>query len=770
MELNSIMFQINGAADSNNASFFHSAVETLNSQGLVSQNSGVNCGYSVVVNTINASPLSCQGVCDDAVSLEVIPTLFSSPLTPFASLYLASSITGPVANLASPRPLQIALSELATGNVGSYPSLSTISGIQILPSVQSAQHPSLPNLVPDTPLPDQMSQMDKRTSRSKPKALRRLLPKATTESVNPSVSAESMCSHKGLESSVAFCKSDSSDMCKNLFFKHPGGPATYCQAAQSCAATRASVKVSASVNTGTVTDTEVKSNLILPTKAKKTPAPAVGKLDKATVRNGENDALHVQPSALQTKVSEQSTKYQFPDSYSAPKQNESLVPCAVNDSRHRFHVTEPCTSTSTQCTTGDFINGENESLGNNSLSRKERLSLSIIDSGVLELDFSKKQACLSPTSYNPTGISTEEGYESLFADSATENSEHQFVKAVPDVHEGFPSYDSYKPTGNFQNFGTYSPLEVNKTHHFNGAFNYTKRCFTETVLDARITAQVSAQTAVGSESSQSHGSCSALETNSWSQITDSTVASSNNQSHGRRPSIHNSHDPAGILVDRKDRNTSVQEKEVGHLVWQENDSDSEETVSFNSIHCEQEKAEVQDKVNSCSDDLKPVDSKRRHRSTGAKSSIDRKQPIRACKYQHLSGSSKTALLTQKPQRPKKPESSHLIITVPNCIGRPCVVVMGRLNDKIVKAGHVNLAAVKEEDLLIESKSLEVKVFPGKVILAARRATLQDACNQPSKEVPAEQTQGDYLSLLLEERRAYMSQLHSVFNTTDYSSI
>ncbi|XP_050047463.1 uncharacterized protein [Dermacentor andersoni] len=766
------MFHMSGAVASNDASFSLTAAGTLNSQELVRQYSSFSSTYLVVVNTISPSLVSYQEHCDDTVSFEVIPTLLPSPLSPVTPLHLVSSTACPVANLVRPPFLQTALPQLAAANVESHPSLSPIS--EMLPSFPSSQPSSCTNFVSDTPLLNQISKVGRLTSRSRPRAFRRLLPKVTKESVKPSVSTENAYSYKGLKASGMNSNSNSSTMCEASSFSHLGGPATYCQTSSStCIAASASVKVPASVTVASGADIKVTSNMMLPTKAKETSPSLVEKENEDVVCNAEKHVMHMQPSTVQTKASKQNTNSQCSDSYSVPKPNGSPVHCTINNS-DEFHVIEPCSSTGTQDSTGVFVDGENESLSNYSLSGKEGRSLCIDDSVNLEQDFLKK--------HNPTRVAIEQNLpaldrcciskksdRSLHVDSATDHSGHQSVKTVLDGCEGCTTLNSGEPIKNFHAFGTYCSSEKNETHHLHGAVNDSKCHLDETVLDACITMHISAGMTVGNENSQDHRSCSALQKNSLSQVIDRTVTSSSSRSHGRRPDTHiNSHNAESISVDR---NVSVQEKEVCHLVWQETDIDSEEVFSFSDIGCEREKAEVQGEANSCSDNLKFVDSNRQPESKGAKSSfVRRKQPVRACKCLHSSAGNKTAVLEQEPQKEKKLEKMHLIISVPNCIGRACVVVMGRLNEKMIKPGHVNLTTVKDENLFMKSRSLEVKLFPGKIISVARYAKLQDVCDQPSKEESAEQTQGDNLSKLLEERRAYISQLHSVFQTTDHSSI
>lgn len=775
------MFQMSGAGASNNPSFSLTAAGTLNSEGLVRQYSSFSSTYLVVVNAISPSLVSYQENCDDTVSFEVIPTLLPSPLSPVTPLHLVTSTACPVANLVRPPFLQTALPQLAAANVESHPSLSPIS--EMLPSFPSSQPSSSTNFVPDTPLLNQISKVGRRTSRSRPRAFRRLLPKVTKESVKPSVSTENAYSYKGLKASGMNSNSNSSTMCEASSFSHLGGPATYCQTSSStCIAASASVKVPASVTVASEANIKVTSNMMLPTKATETSPSLVEKENEVVVCNVEKHAMHMQPSTVQTKASKQNTNSPCSDSYSVPKPNGSPVHCTINNSKDEFHVIEPCTSTGTQNSTGVFVDGENESLSNYRLSGKEGKSLCIDDSVNLEQDFLKEEACFSTASHNPTRVAIEQNLldldryciskksdRSLHVDSATDHSGHQSVETVLDVCEGCTTFNSGEPIKNFHAFGTYCASEKNETHHFDGAVNDSKCHLDETVLDACITMHVSAGMTVGNENSQDHRSCSPLEKNCLSQVIDRTVTSSSSRSHGQRPDIHiNSHNAESISVDR---NVSVQEKEVCHLVWQETDIDSEEVFSFSDIGCEREKAEVQGEANSCSDSLKLVDSNRQPESKGAKSSfVRRKQPVRACKCLHLSAGNKTAVLEQEPQKAKKLEKMHLIISVPNCIGRACVVVMGRLNEKMIKSGHVNLTTVKDENLFMKSRSLEVKLFPGKIISVARYATLQDVCDQPSKEESAEQTQGDNLSRLLEERRAYISQLHSVFHTTDHSSI
>lgn len=780
------MFQMNGAAASNNASFSHTAVETLNSQGLVRQYSYFSSTYLVVVKPISPSLVLCQESFDDTVCFEVIPTLLPSPLTlvthPAHTLRLASSTACPVANLVRPPFLQTAPPQLAAANVELCPFLRPISGI--LPSVPSFQPSSCTNFVPDTPLPNQISQIGQCTSGFQPRALRRLLPKVTTESVKPSVSNENAYSYKHLEASGVHCNSNFSPMCKTSSFSHLGGPVTSCQTSSSTSvAARASVKVSSSVNAVAGANIEVTSNMMLPKKPKETSPSLVEKENKDIVCSVEKHAMHMQPSAVQTKISEQSTISQSSDSCNVPKPNVSPVHCTVNNSSHEFHAVESRTSTSTQDSTGVFMDAENESLSNYLLSGKEGRSLCIDDSVSLEQDSLEKEAHLSTASHNPTRVAIEEEnipaldcyYRSkkddcsLHVDSATDRSGHQFVKTVLDVRKGCTTLDSGEPVRNFQTLVTCGTSEINKTDHFHGAVDDSKCHFNESVLDACIMTNASAGTTVGNEYSQAHRSCSALEKNSWSQVIDHTVTNSSNQSHGASPDTHiNSHDSASIAVDN---NIPVQDKKVCHLVWQDNEIDSEEVFSFTDIVCEQEKAEVQGEANSCSDNLKLVDSNRQPESKGAKSSfVRRKQPVRACKCLVSSASNKTTVLERKPQKAIKRETSHLTISAPNCIGRPCIVVMGRLNDKVIRFGYVNLKTVKEETLFMSSRSLEVKLFPGKIISVASCATLPDIHDQPSKRESAEQTQGDDLSKLLEERLAYMSQLHSVFHTTDLSSM
>lgn len=775
------MFQMNGAVASNNASFSYTAVETLNSQGLVRQYSYFSSTYLVVVKPISLSLVSCHENFDDTVSFEVIPTLLPSPLTPVTPLRLASSTACPVANLVRQPFLQTTPPQLAAANVELCPFLRPISGI--LSSVPSFQPSSCTNFVPDTPLPNQISQIGQRTSGFQPRALRRLLPKVTTESVKPPVSTENTYSYKGLEASGVHCNSNSSPMGKTSSFSHLRGPATYCQTSSSTSiAARASVKVPASVNAVAEANIQVTSNMMLPTKPKETSPSLVEKENKDIVCSVEKHARHMQPSAVQTKVSEQSTISQSFDSCNVLKPNVSPVHCTVNNSRHEFHAVEPRTSTSTHDSTGVFMDAENEPLSNYLLSGKEGRSLCIDDSVSLEQDSLEKEAHLSTVSHNPTRVAIEEEnipaldcyYRSkkvdwsLHVDSATNNSGHQFVKTVLDVRKRCTTLDSGEPVRSFQALVTCSTSQINKTDHFHGAADDSKCHFNESVLDACIMTNVSAGTTVGNENSQAHRSCSALEKNSWSQLIDHAVTNSGNQFHGVRPDTRiNSNDSASIAVDN---NVPVQDKKVCHLVWQDDDI-SEEVFSFTDIGCEQEKAEVQGEANSCSDDLKLVDSNRQPESKGSKSSfVRRKQPVRACKCLVSSASNKTTVLERKPQKANKRETSHLTISVPNCIGRPCIVVMGRLNDKMIKFGYVNLKTVKEETLFIRSRSLEVKLLPGKIISVASCATLPDIHDQPSKRESTEQTQGDDLSKLLEERRAYMSQLHSVFHTTDLSSM
>lgn len=780
--MNPSMVQMNGAVASNNASSSHTAVETLNSQGLVRQYSGFSSTYLVVVNPISPSLVSRQEDGDDTVAFQVITTPLLSPLTPVTPQHLASSTACPVANLVRPPFLQTAPPQLAAGNVQLRPSLRPIAGI--LPSVPSFQPSSCTNFVPDTPLPNQISQIGQRTSGFQPRALRRLLPKVTTESVKPSVSTENAYSYKGFKASGVHCNSNSSPMCKTSSFSHLGGPATYCQTSSSTStAARASVKVPSSVNAVAGANIEVTTNLMLPTTAKETFPSMVEQVNKDIVCSVEKHAMHMQPSAVQIKVTEQSTISQSSDSYSAPKPNGSPVHCTVNNSRHEFHAVEPHTSTSTQDSTGVFMDANNESPGNYHLSGKEGRPLCIDDSVSLEQDSLEKEACLLTASHNPTKVAIEEeklpaldcnyrskkGDWSLHVDSATDHSGHLFVKTDLDVRKGCTTLNSAEPVRNLQTLVTCGTSEKNETDHFHGAVDDSKCHFDESVLDACIMTNVSAETTVGNENSQADRSWSALEKNSWSQVIDHAVTNSSNQSHGARPHTHiNSNDSASIAVDN---NVPVQDKKVCHLIWQDNDIDSEEVFRFTDIGCEQEKAEVQGEVNSCNDNLKLVDSNRKPESKGAKSScVRRKQPVRACKCLHSSASNKTAVLEQKPQKAKKRDASNLTISAPNCIGRPCIVVMGHLNDKVIKSGHVNLTTVPEETLFMSSTSLEVKLFPGKIISVASCATLQDTHDQPSKGESAEQTQGDDLSKLLEERRAYMSQLHSVFHTTDHSSI
>lgn len=781
--MNPSMLQMNGAVASNNASSSHTAVETLNSQGLVRQYSAFSSTYLVVVNPISPSLVSRQENGDDTVTFQVITTLLPSPLTSVTPQRLASSTDWPVANLVRPPFLQTAPPQLAAGNVELRPSLRPISGI--LPSVPSFQPSSCTNFVPDTRLPNQTSQIGQRTSAFQPRALRRLLPKVTTESVKPTVSTENAYTYKGFKASGVHCNSNSSPMCKTASFSHLGGPATHCQTSSSTSvAAKASVKVPASVNAVAGANIDVTSNMMLPTKAKETFPSLVEQVNKDIVCSVEKDAMHMQPSAVQTMVTEQSTIFQSSDSYSAPKPNGSPVHCTVNNSRHEFDAVEPHTSTSTQDSTGVFMDAENESLGNYHLSGKEGRSLYIDDSASLEQDSLEKEACLLTASHNPTQVAIEEenlpaldcnyrskkGDWSLHLDSAIDNSGHQFVKTDLDVRKGCTTLNSGEPVRNFETLVTCSTSEKNETDHFHGAVNDSKCHFDESVLDACIMPNVSAGMTVGNENSRAHRSCSALEKNSCSQVIDHAVTNSSTQSHGARPDTHfnNSNDSASIAVDN---NVPVEDKKVCRLVWQDNDIDSEEVFSFADIVCEQEKAEVQGEANSCSDNLKLVDSNRQPESKGVKSSsVRRKQPVRACKCLHSSASNKTAVMERKPQKAKKRETSQFTISVPNCIGRPCIVVMSQLNDKVIKSGHVNLTTVPEESLFMSSTSLEVKLFPGKIISVASCATLQDIHDQPSKGESAEQTQGDDLSKLLEERRAYMSQLHSVFHTTDHSSM
>lgn len=51
----------------------------------------------------------------------------------------------------------------------------------------------------------------------------------------------------------------------------------------------------------------------------------------------------------------------------------------------------------------------------------------------------------------------------------------------------------------------------------------------------------------------------------------------------------------------------------------------------------------------------------------------------------------------------------------NCIDRPCVVDMHRLNDRLLSRGFLDLSAVKEEDLYVDADSPEVKLSSEKVV-------------------------------------------------------
>ncbi|XP_037523922.1 uncharacterized protein LOC119401300 isoform X2 [Rhipicephalus sanguineus] len=64
---------------------------------------------------------------------------------------------------------------------------------------------------------------------------------------------------------------------------------------------------------------------------------------------------------------------------------------------------------------------------------------------------------------------------------------------------------------------------------------------------------------------------------------------------------------------------------------------------------------------------------------------------------------------------KKKDDVNMAMRSSNCIDRPCVVSMYRLNDCLLSNGSVNLASVRHEDLFVLASSPAVRLSPEKVV-------------------------------------------------------
>lgn len=156
----------------------------------------------------------------------------------------------------------------------------------------------------------------------------------------------------------------------------------------------------------------------------------------------------------------------------------------------------------------------------------------------------------------------------------------------------------------------------------------------------------------------------------------------------------------------------------------------------------------------------------RKSSRKGRPNAERQQPRRSCKH---TASSQTLPLVETFFLVGQKRTPGLVMLAPNCIGRTCVVAMNRFDCRITSSGCVSLAVVRHKDLHVPSETWRVQLRPGTVVSVISRVTLLDSHKQPSKPTNAEEKQEDNLTELLEEHRAYLSHLQSVFYMSDEDS-
>lgn len=227
--------------------------------------------------------------------------------------------------------------------------------------------------------------------------------------------------------------------------------------------------------------------------------------------------------------------------------------------------------------------------------------------------------------------------------------------------------------------------------------------------------------------------------------------------------------PESVLQDAN-LNADLAPREPFCLVWQEINPDSEDANAlFSSLDSSKENINVRTDIESSSNALMELERKKEPQVAACKTSrkskqnAQRKQPRRSCKH---TANSQTLPQVETFFLVGKQRTPGLVMLAPNCIGRTCVVAMNRFDCKITLSGCVSLNVVRHEDLHVPSETWRVQLRPGTVVSVISHVVLLNTHKQLSEETNAERNQEDNLTELLEERRAYMSQLRLAFYGSD----
>ncbi|XP_064488919.1 ras guanine nucleotide exchange factor Y-like isoform X2 [Ornithodoros turicata] len=93
----------------------------------------------------------------------------------------------------------------------------------------------------------------------------------------------------------------------------------------------------------------------------------------------------------------------------------------------------------------------------------------------------------------------------------------------------------------------------------------------------------------------------------------------------------------------------------------------------------------------------------------------------------------------------------VVVNCTNCIANPCIVVMDRLDDDVVKTGRVNLELYKEPELFALSATPKVTLNSSRVVEAVKLQQVNTKGEEPAGKAPvAEPT--DLMQMLLDSRK------------------